>query len=256
MRRELNQMRIKTFLTVFLSFAVIIVCSAAIIFMQMQAMKGVRLGLLEDKLYTENASILSWAMRNMDPERITPAGMPSSWGEIFIVDNESLTVKTSTNKNHLGMKLSLIPELLDQAAPVLASISRSAPETVRTRDYMIVLSPHAAGSTLIGLKPKAWEKGLISGQSDQLEQSTSSAMTLFFGYLAGALALAFVLSLIITLVAYSQVSRVAQQFEELSLGNFDSDLPRSGGKTFVSLSDSFFRIKTSMKYALDKLGRS
>ncbi|HNY66295.1 MAG TPA: hypothetical protein PKM41_12745 [Deltaproteobacteria bacterium] len=248
-------MKLKTFLIVFVSFVVVLSCSAAIIFLQMQAMKGVRLELLEDKLYTENASILSWAMKNMDIGRINPAGMPSSWGEIMVVDNESLTVSTSTNRKHAGMQVSTIPELLDQAAPVLAAVAKRTDSTVKTRDYTIVLTPYAQGSTLIGLKPKSWEKGLISGQSMQLQQGTASALRYLIGYLAAGLVFALVLSLVIAFVAASPITKAARAFEDLSLGNFDADLPRTGGKTLVSLSDSFFRLKTSLMYAMEKLGR-
>lgn len=248
-------MRIKIFLLMFVSFAVIIACSAGIIFLQMQAMKDIRLDAMEDKLYAENSSILSWALKNMDPGKIDAAGLPSSWGEIMIVDNESLIVQTSTTKKHQGMQLSAVPELLDQAAPVLAALGKPVSTTVKTKAYMIVLTPYAQGGTLIGLKPKAWEKGIIAEQSGKLQQGTSSATFLLFGFIAVGFALALILSLIMAFVVTSPVSRTAKAFEELSLGNFDAELPRSGGKAFVSLSDSLFRIRTSLKYALERLGR-
>jgi hypothetical protein len=248
-------MRLKTFILIFLCFALIVIGSAGIIFLQMQTMEAVRLGVLEDRLYAEDASILSWAMKNLDPEKIDPAGLPSSWGAIMIVDNETLVVKTSTSKPHQGMKLSEVPELLDQAAPVLAAIGKSSPEKISTKDYMIVLTPYAQGSTLIGVKPKAWEKGLIAEQGKSLQRGTKTAAHMLLGYLGAGFAFALILSLVITFVTSLPMSQVAKAFEELSLGNFDADLPRSGGKKLASLSDSFCRLRTSLKYALEKLGR-
>jgi hypothetical protein len=247
-------MRIKTFLFIFVSFAFIICGSAAVIFLQMQSMKGIRLDTLEDDLYKENSSILSWALKNTDPGKIDPKGLPSSWGEIMVVDNESLIVKTSTAKAHQGMKLSAVPELLDQAAPVLSAIGKNVTTTVKTRAYMIVLTPYAQGGTIIGLKPRAWEKGIISEQSEKLMQGTSSATFMLVGYVAAGFGLALVLSLILVFVVTSPVTRAAKAFEELSLGNFDAELPRKGGKVLVSLSDSLFRLRTSLKYALERLG--
>lgn len=240
---------------IFASLAFILTCSAGVIFLQMQAMKDVRLEMLEDKLYAENASVLAWAMKNIDPERIDPAGMPPSWGEIMVVDNASLEVTSSTRRAHLGAKISAIPELLDQAAPVLASMGKSAPGTVATKDYTVVLAPRGPGSTLVGLKPRAWEKGLLSEQSSRLQRGTNSTMRMLVGYLAAGIVLSLVLSLAIALAVFSPVSRAARAFEDLSLGNLEADLPRSGGKPLVSLADSFFRLKTSLSYALEKLGR-
>jgi hypothetical protein len=62
MRRGLDSMKLRTFLIVFLSFAAILTCSAVIIYLQSEAMKSFNLEVLENKLYAENASILSWAM--------------------------------------------------------------------------------------------------------------------------------------------------------------------------------------------------
>lgn len=248
-------MRTRAFLLIFAGLVFILTCSAGVIFLQMQVMKDVRPEKLEDKLYAENASILAWVMKNTDPERIDPAGMPPSWGEIMIVDNASLAVTSSTSRAHVGSKISAIPELLDQAAPVLASLGRSAPGTVSTKDYTIVLAPRGPGSTLVGLKPRAWEKGLLSEQSSQLDRGASSALRVLVGFLVAGVVLSLVLSLAIALVVSSPVSRAAKAFENLSLGDLEADLPRSGGKTFVSLADSFFRLKTSLSYALEKLGR-
>jgi methyl-accepting chemotaxis protein len=248
-------MRIKTFLIIFASFAVIVCCSAAVIYLQMQSMRGIRLDTLEDDLYVENSSILSWALKNMDPEKIDPKGLPSSWGEIMIVDKDSLVVKSSTVKTHQGMKLSAVPELLDQAAPILAAIGKGSAATVKTKAYMIVLAPYAQGGTLIGLKPRAWEKGIIADQSEKLTHGNRSATFLLVVFVAAGLGLALILSLILVFVLTLPMTRAAKAFEELSLGEFDADLPRTGGKEFVSLSDSFFRLRTSLKYAMERLGR-
>ncbi len=247
-------MRTKTFLVTFLSFMVLLFCSALLIYLQMQTIKNLRLGVLENKLYIENTGILAWSMKNVDLEKLGRMPLPSSWGEILIVDNTSLTIKSSTDQRHAGMSLYKIPQLLDQASPVIDAMKKGRDETVKTKNYMIALSPLPENSTIIGFKPKEWERGLISEQNDQIQRNTRSITTILIFYVAGGLACAVVLSLIIVFILTMPVTRAAKAFEQLSLGNFDKELPRSGGKVMVSLSDSFFRLKTSLILALEKLG--
>lgn len=247
-------MKTKTFLITFLSFMVLLISSALLIFMQMQTIKNLRLGVLEDKLYTENTGILAWSMKNVNIEKLGRTTLPASWGEILIVDNTSLIITSSTNKGHVGTSLYKIPQLLDQASPVIDAMKKGQDETVKTKNYMIALSPLPENSSLIGFKPKEWEKSLIAEQNDQIQRNTRSITTILIFYVAMGSAFAIVLSLIIVFLLTIPVTRAAKAFEKLSLGNFDEELPRSGGKTMINLSDSFFRLKTSLILALEKLG--
>ncbi|MRR14346.1 hypothetical protein EG833_02735, partial [archaeon] len=165
-------MKIKTFLLSFFSFMVLLVVSAVLIFFQMKAIKGIHLEVLEDKLYTENTGILAWAMNNANLDRLEQTNLPTSWGEILIVDNTSLVIKTSTVKEHSGMNLSMVPQILDQASPVLDAVKKSTGTTVKTKDYMIAVSPLPENSTIIGFKPRSWERGLISDQNNQIMDSS------------------------------------------------------------------------------------
>ncbi len=247
-------MKIKAFLATFLSFMALLLCSAFLIYLQLQAIQGLHLGVLEDKLYAENTGILSWSMKNIDVDALGRTPLPESWGEILIADNASLTIKTSTHTGHAGMSLYKIPQLLDQAQPVIDAMKKGRDETIKTNAYMIAISPLPDNVSLIGFKPKSWEKGLVSEQNDQIHRNTRSIATILVIYVAGGMACALVLSLIIVFLLTSPVSRAARAFERLSLGNFDEDLSGSGGKTMVILSESFFRLKTSLKLALEKLG--
>lgn len=247
-------MRIKLFSITLMSFMVLLVASAFLISTQMQTIKGLDLTVLEDKLYTENTEILGWSLKNMDPEALGRAAMPPSWGEIMVVDNSTLVIKASTNQNHAGKMLSAVPQLLDQASPVIDAVKKAVPGNVRTHDYMIAVSPLAGSSSLIGLKPKSWERGLISEQNGRIRQHTESMTTVLMIYLAVGSVFSVIISLAIAFMVSRPIHRVAEAFEQLSLGDLDSDLAGSGGKVMVRISDSFFRLKTSLKYALERLG--
>lgn len=247
-------MKIKTFLLTFASFMVLLVVSAILIFIQMKAIKGIHLEVLEDKLYTENTGILAWAMDNAQLDKLDQSKMPASWGEIIVVDNTSLAIKSSTVKEHAGMSLSTIPQILDQANPVLEAVKKAERTQVKTKDYMIAVNPLPENSTLIGFKPKSWERALISDQNNQIIESSKSMTTTLIFYLAGGTIFAVVLSFLITILIIKPMDNAAKAFEQLSMGDFDTEMQRKNGSTFESLSDSFFRLKTSLKYALDKLG--
>ena len=247
-------MRTRMFLISLLSFMVFLLVSGFLIYSQMQTIKGLKLEVLEDKLYTENTGILSWALGNIGPERIGQSSLPSSWGEIMVVDNADLVIRSSTNPGHVGKALPAVPELLDQAAPVIEAMKKAEPGNIRTRDYMIALSPLAQNSSLIGFKPRSWERGLISEQNGQIQRSTESVTIILMLYLAGGLVFAVIISLVITFTVSRPIHQVAKAFEQLSLGDLEAELPASGGKIMVGLSESLFRIKTSLKYALERLG--
>jgi len=242
------------FLISLLSFMVFLLVSGFLIHSQMQTVKGLQLEVLEDKLYTENTGILAWALKNISPETVGRSPLPSSWGEIMVVDNTDLVIRASTNRDHVGRVLSAVPELLDQASPVIEAMKKAAPGNIRTRDYMIALSPLAENSSLIGFKPRSWERGLISDQNVQIRRSTGNATTILMLYLAGGLVFAVIFSLVITFTVSKPIHKVAEAFEKLSLGDLEAELPASGGKTMARLSESLFRIKTSLKYALERLG--
>lgn len=248
-------MKTKVFLITFFSFMVLLLCSAFLIYTQIQTIKGLRLNMLEDKLYSENTGILAWSMKNIDLQKLDQtSSLPASWGEILIVDNSTLIIKSSTNQGHVGIGLSTIPQLLDQASPLIEAMKKGSSTTVKTKEYLIAVSPLLENSSLIGFKPKEWERGLISEQNNQIQMSTQSITHTLIYYVAGSFAFAVILSFLIMFLVSAPITKAAKAFEQLSLGNFDEDLPRSGGKNMVTLADSFFRLKTSLKLTLEKLG--
>jgi len=247
-------MRISSLIITFCCFLVFLLGSALLVYMQMGAVKNLQFSMLEDKLYAETTQILSWSMKSMDEGKITETPLPVSWGEIMIVDNTSLVIKSSTNLEHTGMLLHSIPQLLDEASTLIDAIKKPGEKTFQTDKYMIAVSPISRNRTLIGFKPRSWEQELISQQTDHVRRSAESFRTIVIAYLAVGTVLAFAFPLLIAMVTSAPLKRAANAFERLSLGDFDAELPPSGGKSMAILSESFFRLKTSLKIALDKLG--
>lgn len=247
-------MKIASFAAAFCCLLVFLLGSALFVHTQMGVVGGLELCVLEDRLYKENSDILSWAMMSMDTEKLTEAPLPASWGEVLIVDNASLVIINSTNQDHAAQKIHAIPQLLDESAPILAAIRKSSRETVQTEEYMVAIAPLSRDRTLLGFKPRSWEQGLISQQGAQIARSVESLKTVLMAYLGGGLALAVIFSLLIAFMNSRPLNRATKAFEQLSLGDFDAELSPAGGKTMASLAYSFFRLKTSLKIALEKLG--
>ena len=247
-------MKIASFALAFCCFLVFLLGSALFVHTQISAINGLELSVLEDRLYQENSDILSWAMMSMDTERLTEAPLPASWGEILIVNNASLVIENSTNQDHAGKKIHTIPQLLDEAGPILNAITKSSRETVKTEEYMVVSAPLSRNRTLLGFKPRSWEQGLVSQQNTQTRRSVESLRTVLMVYLGGGLILAVIFPLIMVFMSSRSLNRATKAFELLSLGDFDAELSPAGGKTMASLADSFFRLKTSLTIALEKLG--
>ncbi len=247
-------MKIASFAVAFCCFLVFLLGSAFFVHTQTKAVGDLGLSVLEDRLYKENSDILSWAMMSMDTEKLTEASLPASWGEVLIVNNANLVIVNSTNQDHAGKKIHALPQLLDEAAPILAAIKKSSHETVQTEEYMVAIAPLSRNRTLLGFKPRSWEQGLISQQDAQIGRSVKSLKTVLMLYLGGGLVLAIIFPLIIVFMTSRHLNRTAKAFEQLSLGDFDAELSPAGGKSMASLADSFFRLKTSLKIALEKLG--
>ncbi len=247
-------MKIVSFAVAFCCFLFFLLGSAFFVHTQMEVVGDLELSVLEDRLYKENSDILSWAMMSMDIEKLTEAPLPASWGEVLIVNNANLVIMNSTNQDHAGKKIHAVPQLLDEAAPVLAAIKKSTRDTVKTGEYMVAVAPLSRNRTLLGFKPRSWEQGLISQQDAQIGRSVKSLKVALMAYLVGGLVLAVVFPLIIVFMTSRPLNRATKAFEQLSLGDFDAELSPAGGKSMASLADSFFRLKTSLKIALEKLG--
>jgi len=59
-------MRLKIFTITFIVMLMILSGSSFLVYTQLMTIKGINLGLLEDKLYEESTEILSWSLKNID----------------------------------------------------------------------------------------------------------------------------------------------------------------------------------------------
>lgn len=228
--------------------------SSLLVYTQLRTVQDINLNMLEDKLYSENIEILSWSLKTIDVNSLQKNKLPASWAEIMAVDNNSLVINASTNKEHTGLVLYKLPELLDQASGIIDAIKSKKPMNVNAETYMIAIMPIEDNRSLVGFKPKSWEKALLAEQNSQLNRNTTSTTTILLIYCAAGLILALIAAFVIAHIAAKPTQKVVSAFEQLSIGNFDVELPESGGKVFVSLAESFSRLRTSLMMALERLG--
>lgn len=247
-------MKTKIFMLIFITFIIVMGGSALLVYTQLQTIQGVNLQVLEDKLYSENTGILSWSLRTIDVDSLGKNPLPSSWAEIMVVNNKSLVISSSTNAKHKGLVMYKLPELLDQASGIMSAMKNNKPVNVKTGSYMVAIMPLKGNRSLLGFKPKSWEKDILSEQNSYLSRKIGSTTIILLIYCTAGLGIALCVAFVISIIVTKPTLKVVSAFEQLSLGNFESEIPRSGGKVFLSLEESFFRLKTSLKMALERLG--
>lgn len=247
-------MRLKIFSVVFIVLIMVLLGSSFLVYTQMLSVQDINLDMLEDKLYSQDTEILSWAMRTIDVDSLQKSRIPASWAEIMAVDNDSFKIMASTNKDHTGLEMYKIPELLDQASPVIDAINGKKAVNVDARDYMVAVVPLDDNRSLVGFKPKSWEKTILHEQKAYIDKKTASIKTTLLIYCAAGLFIALVAALLISHIAAKPIQRVVSAFEQLSTGNFDTTISDSGGRAFASLAESFSRLKSSLMMALERLG--
>jgi len=247
-------MKIKLFSIVFITFFIVLTCSAFIMYTQFRKVQDIDLKVLQDRLYTENTNILSWAMNSLDLDTLGDNPVPDSWAELMVVDNESLVISSTTNKKHKGLVMYQLPELLDQAKGIMDAIKTKSATTVRADTYIVSVMPLGNNRSLLGFKPVLWEQGLLEQQNSQIKNSFESTTILLIAFYAAGLILTFLIALFIANNAVKPLQSAISSFEELSMGNFDTEIPNLKGKSFESLIESFFRLRTSLMMALERLG--
>ena len=247
-------MRFKIFTFIFIGFLIILFGSSLLVYTQLQKIQGINLGFLEDKLYAENTEILSWSLKNIDIDSLQDNPLPKSWAEIMLVDNKNLVIISSTNKAHAGLFMYKIPELLDQASGIMNAIKSKKPVNVASDTYMITIIPKGENASLVGFKPKSWEKAIFAEQNSQLSTNIQSTTTVLLIFSAIGLGLAFITALVLSNIVTKPTRKMVSAFEQLSIGNFDAEVPIYGGKVFVNLAESFSRLRTSLMMALERLG--
>jgi methyl-accepting chemotaxis protein len=247
-------MKIKIFTLIFVTFITVLAGSALLVYTQLHTIQGVNLKVLEDKLYSENTEILSWSLKAIDIDSLGKNPLPSSWGEIMVVDNKSLVISSSTNAKHAGLIMHKLPELLDQASEIIDAMKNKKSVNVKTDSYMVAVMPLKGNRSLLGFKPRSWEKSLVSEQNSYLSRTIGSTTTILLIYSTVGLGIALCVAFVVSIIVTKPTLKVVSAFEQLSLGNFEAELPRSGGKVFLRLEESFFRLQTSLKMALERLG--
>lgn len=254
MRKDDPQMKIKVFSIVFITFFIVLTCSAFLMYTQFRKVQDIDLNVLQDRLYTENTKILSWTMNSLDLDTLGDNPVPDSWAEIMVVDNESLLISSTTNREHTGLVMYKLPELLDQAKGIMDAIKTNTATTVRAHTYIVSVMPLENNRSLLGFKPVSWEQGLLEQQNSQIQNSFESTTILLIAFYAAGLFLTFLIALFLANNAVKPLQRMISSFEELSMGNFDAEIPKIKGKSFESLIESFFRLRTSLMMALERLG--
>lgn len=243
-------MKTKTFLIAFLGSLVILLGGAALVYSQLMSIRALGSQDLADKLYQENINILALTMQKVDPSALEGLRLPSSWAEIMVVDNASLLISTSTTAAHKGQYLYKLPALLDQAQGIIKAMQNKQAATIKTADYMVAVRPQEGNTSLIGLKPKAWERNLIADQNRTTHQSIHKIRITMLIFVSAGLVVSLLIALIISLVAGKKVDAMLKAMEALSLGDLEA-VPPADKSSFAA---SFLRIKASLTMALERLG--
>lgn len=248
-------MKIKVFFITCAGSAIILVASSMLVFTQMRAVQDIGLDTLTESLYQEDAKILSWILSSVPLDRVETMTLPESWAEIFVVNNSDLVVVSSTKQGRRGLPLYRHPDLLDQGSMLMDAMRAGKTSTVNTPDYMVVIRPAGAGQSIIALKPKAWEKNLVSRQNAQIDRDASRITCTMLIFIGAGLCITFLVSLLIAFVVVNPTLKIRDAFEALSLGDFDHEVPGTGRKDMKAFMESYLRLKTSLTMALERIQR-
>jgi methyl-accepting chemotaxis protein len=248
-------MKIKVFFITCLGLLSILIVSTLLVYIQMRTVNSINFDTLTESLYQEDSKILSYVLSAVSMDRIETMKLPESWAEILVVNNSDLTVVSSTNPKSKGLPLHRHPELLDQASYLMKSMKTGKSSIVTTHDYMVIIHPISADQSLIALKPKTWEKGLVAKQDEQIGKEASKSVYLMIILLGIGLFLAVLVSFLVADTVVRPLKKIMDAFKALSLGDFDNDLDEVKGKDMKAFSESYLRLKTSLTMALERLGR-
>ncbi|MBN1636283.1 MAG: hypothetical protein JW920_07200, partial [Deltaproteobacteria bacterium] len=180
--------------------------------------------------------------------------IPESWAEIMVVSNETLSISASTNPDHIGLYMYKIPSLLDQSSPIIKAIKNRTTMNISAEEYMVAVLPIENEASLIGLKPKAWEKGLLAQETSQLNRDLDRAKKILIIYFLLGLCVAIMIASMVSITNSRTTLNALKSFEELSLGNFDIKGTSDNVKDMHSPQATFQRLKTSLIMALERLG--
>lgn len=247
-------MKIKIFFISLIGSMLILLGATSLVYLGLLSVKNINIDTLTNKLFQENTVILSWAMNNVNAESLEGMRIPGSWAEIMVVDDENLIITASTQPGHKGQYMYKLPNLLDQAQGIIAAMQIKNTSQIATDDYMVAIKPLNGNTTLIGLKPKTWERDLLSVQDSLIKQNMKNVKMALVIFLGAGIVVAIIISVIVSLSAGRSIDALLKALEELSLGNFEAETPAGRERENKSFSASFLRIKTSLTMALERLG--
>ncbi len=248
-------MKSRVFLIVCVGAVLMLVLSSVMVYSQMRSLRAVNLDPLTDSLFREDAKILTWILSVVPHEKIDTLELPESWAEIFLVNTGDLQLTSSTNQAHKDMPLYRHPLLLDQASLITDAIKTGRSSLTNTPAYLVVIEPAGTGQILVALKPRAWEQGLVSKQSQEIETRTMGITLIMAIFLAAGLLIALAISCMVTKAVVTPTRQAMEALEALSLGNFDYDLKDAPGREMVVFTESFLRLKTTLELALEMITR-
>jgi HAMP domain-containing protein len=248
-------MKIKVFLIVCIGAVVMLGITSILIFTQLRSVQKVNLDPLNDSLFKEDSKILTWIIASIPPEKINALKLPESWAEIFVVNNSDLQLVSSTNAAHKGIPLYQHKALLDQADKIVNAIKTKKPTTVSSKEFMVVIQPLTAEQSIVALKPKAWENGLFAEHNKQIEDASSSILTIMGIFLIIGSCITIVMAYIITRTVAAPTSYALEALEALSLGDFKHEIKTTKSTEMESFTESYLRLKTSLEIALDRISR-
>ena len=241
-------MKIKTFIITFAGALLIVAAAAYIVVSETRAIGDINLASLENSLYEENIAVMTWFM---DSAGITEdMALPESWGEIMLVDNTSLSISKSSDPASRDTLLYQHEKLLDQADGIIQAIKSGQEAKATTKDYMVAIKPVSGGQSLIGLKPRSWEKNILAAQNDKIADISSAAGNFTMMFIGAGILLSLVIALMIAMITAGTSKKTLDLFDRLSLGDFDTDVPKLPERD----KHIYIRLKTSLMMALERLG--
>lgn len=247
-------MRLRIFLITFTIFTIILLSASYLFYIQIGQLQGINLESIQDRLYTQDTKIMLWAINNIDPTYLNNESLPESWGEVMTVDNDTLMITSSTNNKHKSLYMHKLPNLLDQATPILKAMEAKRPMISKTKDYMVAVKPLEEGSSIIGLKPRAWEAGLISDQTSAIKRHITQTKMILIVALTLGILVSFIAALIISVMVTRRTRQMLSALDDLSLGNFMARAPDSAIYEAKAFATSFERLKASLILALERFG--
>ena len=120
---------------------------------------------------------------------------------------------------------------------------------------MVVIQPLNAEQSIIALKPKAWENGLVSEYESRLKETTSGFYAMLGIFLIIGVCITVFIAFIITRIVVAPTDNALDAFEALSLGDLDHGIKDVKGKEMESFTESYLRLKTSLEMALERISR-